>query len=95
MNMEKWTKHHSIFTKTIIGLIGCFFNPNPHSGFQRFVKLILKHFSYLRHAMINYVILITDLDIYHLQAITILENAGIDNPKKYQISTIEQLLKTK
>lgn len=41
----------------------------------------------------NYVTNHLDLDIYNLQAIEILEKAGIHEPNERQILTIERLLK--
>jgi hypothetical protein len=93
--MEKWTKHQNIVTKAVIGLISCSFNPNPNTSRQRLIKGFLKHFSYLRKAIIYYAVSILDLDIYNLQAIAILAQAGVHNPRQNQITTIEQLLKVK
>jgi hypothetical protein len=36
----------------------------------------------------------TEIDIYNLQAIKILENAGITEPSEEQINAVEHVLKT-
>jgi hypothetical protein len=101
--MQKWTKHIHYILKnsedtTLIGILTihlahCFLNPNPKNFIDAFTKSLLKHFHYLRRIIMEHVTNHLELDIYNLQAIEILEKAGISEPTDRQITTIERLLK--
>ena len=74
-------------------LASCFFNPTPDSINQRLIKVILRHFTALRKLLINYANSVCEIDFYNLQALLILERAGVDAPKPYQIRQIENILR--
>jgi hypothetical protein len=93
--MKKWIRQNTIIARMAVCLAHCFFNPTPDSLFQHAIKLILKYFSSFRKTIIHYANSVSEFDLYHSQAMAILERAGIHSPNQFQINNIEQLLKTK
>ncbi len=76
-----------------IRLARIYLTPTPNTFSQHTIKFLLSHFQYLRRKIMEYANDQTDIDIYNLQAIEILERAGITEPSEQQIITIERLLK--
>jgi hypothetical protein len=83
--------------KTMCFHIACsFLNQSPTTALERSLKFLLTHFQYLRRKIMRIVENhLEELDLYNLQAIEILEQAGFDEPTDRQINTIERLLKLK
>jgi hypothetical protein len=71
-----------------------YLNTTPTTLKQHSVKLLLSQFKYLRRQIMiladNHY---SEIDVYNLQAIEILERAGITEPSEQQITTIERLLR--
>ena len=70
-----------------------YLNPTPQTFSQYLIKFLLNQFKYLRSKIMTHANNQADIDIYNLQAIEILERAGITEPSEQQITTIERLLK--
>jgi hypothetical protein len=88
---ESWM---DIFIQTVsIRLARVFLNPSPKTLYQRSIKFLLGHLNYLRKKIMNHASNYAEVDIYNLQAIEILERAGISEPSEHQIIAIERLLK--
>jgi hypothetical protein len=69
-------------------------NHSPTTLFQHCLKYLLNRSKFLRKKIMTIANNCMDeLDLYNLQAIEILEKAGISEPTDRQITTIERLLK--
>lgn len=93
--MEKWINRHNVLAKIAVRLASYILNPNPQTPAQHYFRAVVNRFKYLRNKLIDAANACLDLDIYSLQAIEILNRAGIEAPSKNQITTIEQLLRAK
>ena len=70
-----------------------YLNPTPSTLKQHSIKFLLSQFKYLRRKIMTLADNHSEVDVYNLQAIEILERAGITEPSEQQIITIERLLR--
>ena len=84
---------NAFFKACSIRVAYTYLNPNPKTFPQRSIKFLLNQSKFLRRKIMSQADVHAEVDIYNLQAIEILEKAGITEPSEQQITTIERLLR--